>query len=95
MDTSEPLSELLRVTERLPVLAWERDDMVHFVLGLIAYKEKAMLEMGYGCLELVQQAMGTDLSEDMVSATNAVSSFAQSLYHQLCVLQAYQSGYLF
>lgn len=95
LDTAHELSLLLNQLRHLPILSWEADEVVQFVLDAIAYERKAPTELEYACLDLMREAMGTDYMADTQRAVQAVSGFGRSLVEQLQRLRVYQNGYLF
>lgn len=81
--------------DKLSLLVWDRDDVVSFILSAITYEQKAEIELDYDCMELVQGALGTDMSGDTYRAVSLVAGLGRKLFKQLRDLNIYRHGYLY
>lgn len=95
LDTSGFVKPLLKKIELLPGITWDDEDVIHRVMGYICYESKALEELSYSCLDLVERAGGTPFEKEAVVVANALAELGAHLYEQLSYLQAYTRGYLF
>lgn len=95
LDTTELTDEMWSKVQALPMLSWEKDDVVEFLLGCLMYEKEAQLELGYSCLELVSRTLGREFEQHSRVVAHAVVEMGTQVLQQLQLLRAYHRGYLF
>lgn len=105
LDTSQGLKQLSNAILFLPMLLWNKDSYLRFVLPFLSNEARAEEELEYGCMEIVSDAVTREYgyvtyhcqSELVLQAregAHAIATFGRHLMQQLQAMRAYRNGEL-
>lgn len=99
LSTADIIKAVGQKFESLPGFSYDEEflsqEAVDMILSYLHFEREAELEMGYGCLEMVDNFLGTAFADRTTDAANAMIALGTAILEQLRHIRAYQNGYLF